>query len=103
MNRGGGGYPGKREETYSLVTNASGDVSYTFVPPFKSVVNIQPVCMPPVDSLTRVRVVAKDLNGFTLKTERNTPAAVALISLTVALAGTENVPGVNVDVLAIGY
>lgn len=101
MNRGGG-YSGKREETYSLVTNANGDASYVFVPPFKTVVNIQPVCMPPADALTRVRVTAKDLNGFTLKTERNTPAVVALIGLTVALAGTENVPNVNVDILCIG-
>lgn len=99
MNRGGG-YAGHREEIYTLVTDGAGNMAQAHTPPFKSIISVQPVCLPPADSTTRVRVTASDLNGFTIKTERN--AGVNVLGIDVLTLGTSNVPGVSVTVLVVG-
>ena len=90
---------GKRMETYNGVTDGSGDYSVTFAKPFPSVPHINPVCYPPADSTTRVRVTAASTTGFTVKTEKN--SGVTVLSVDVLALSTANMAGIPVRVVVV--
>lgn len=89
----------KRILTFDGTTDGSGNFSATFTPAFAAIPHINPVCYPPADSTTRVRVTAASTGGFTVKTEKNN--TVTVLSLDVLALGTANVPSVPVRVVVI--
>lgn len=93
-------YPaGKRWETYSGTTDASGNYSAVFASAFSAVPHVNPVTYPAADSTTRVRVTAVSTTGFTVKTEKN--SGVSVLGLDVLGLGTVNVASVPVRVLVV--
>lgn len=89
----------KRVETYNGTTNASGDYTVTFATQYGTTPHVNPVCYPPADSTTRVRVTAVSTTGFTVKTERN--PSVDVLGIAVLQVGTANVTGVPVRVVVV--
>lgn len=89
--------PLRRVESFSGVTNGSGDFSGTFTPEYPTVPNVQPVTYPGADSITRVRVSAASTAGFTVRTERN--STVNLLGVDILSLGTAAVASVPVRVL----
>lgn len=89
--------PLRRVETYSGVTNGSGDYAAVYSPEFPTVPNVQPVTYPNADAITRVRVTASTTAGFTVRTERNN--TVNLLGVDILGLGTAAVASVPVRVL----
>jgi len=90
---------GKRTETYSGTTDASGNYAVTFATPYSATPHISPVTFPAADATTRVRVTAAAPTGFTVKTEKNN--AVTVLAIDVLAIGTANVPSIPVRVLVV--
>lgn len=85
-------------EAYTGVTNATGDFYVVFAVPFIAP-DVMPVCYPPADATTRVRVTAVSQNGFTVKTERN--SGVNVLGIDVLLLAASNVPSIPVRVIVV--
>ncbi len=91
---------GKRTETYTGTTDASGNYTVVFSPAYLATPHINPVTYPSADSTTRVRVTAASATGFTVKTERN--PSIDVLGIAVLQVGTANVISVPVRVLVVG-
>lgn len=86
----------KRVETYTGVTNASGNFSVTYPTPFPVIPDVQPQLTAGTPSQV-VRIVANTINGFTVNVTNR--ASVTLLAVEVLLAATTPVVGAAVSVL----
>lgn len=87
---------GKRTESFIGTTDGSGLFSVVFSPAYPVTPDIQPVTIPPADSVTRVRLTAASATGFTVRTETN--SSVTILSISVLGFATTAVPSVPVRV-----
>lgn len=86
----------RRSETYSGVTNASGNYSVTYSTPFSVIPDVQPQLTSGTPSQV-VRIVSNTVSGFTVNVTNR--ASVTLLAVEVLLAATTPVAGAPVSVL----
>lgn len=90
----------RRVELYSGVSDVSGNYAVAYNMPFPTEPHVNPVTYPSADADTRVRVLSQNVNGFTIRAEKN--QGLTVLGLTVLGFGTGPVAGVPVRVAVVG-
>lgn len=86
----------RRVETFSGVTNASGNLTFTYSTPYSSVPDVQPQLTAGTPSQV-VRITSSTTTGFTVQVTNR--ASVTLLAVEVLLAATTPVVGAAVNIL----
>ncbi len=90
-----------RMDTYTAVTNGSGDAIFNFSSAFISISFIGFQMVSPANTRIRGAITIESLSGCTIRVEQPGSATVALVGL-VLLASTVAVSGQTVKIIVIG-